>query len=141
MKVGRGYRDRHSRITLITCFVMMFIVIGSAYYIYTYGLSNDDSEVVVTDFEVSIGFYNPAENLTGTMTVLYENNSQFIVLDVDKDGFIPSTVIHIEGGYKLYYEGLDNGINFGPVAYIVNAQGVLLIDRDFVGVQVTIRTL
>jgi len=141
MRFGNGYRDRHSRTTLITCFVMMFLVVGSGYYIYTYGFGNNDSEVVVTDFNVSIGFYNPSENLTGTMTILYENNSEFVIMEVDEDGFIPSTVTHIEGGYKLYYAGLDNGINFGPVAYIVNAQDSLLIDRDFVGVQVTIRTV
>lgn len=119
----------------------MFLVIGSGYYIYTYGFGNNDSEVVITEFNVSIGFYNPSENLTGTMTILYENNTEFVIMEVDVDGFIPSIVVHTEGGYKLYYTGLDNGINFGPVAYIVNAQGTLLIDRDFVGIQVTIRTV
>ena len=138
---GGGYRERHSRTTLIALSLMLIVVIGSAYYIYTYGWSNNDRDVVITDFEVSIGFYCPAENLTGTMTILYENNSEFVVLEVDENGFIPSTVFHTEGGYKLYYVGLDNGINFGPVTYIVNAQDVLLIDRDFVGVQVTVRTV
>lgn len=142
MRIGSGkYWERHSRTTLLAASLMFIVVIGSAYYIYTYALSNNDRDVVVTDFEVSIGFYNPAENLTGTMSILYENNTEFVVLEVDEDGFIPSTVFHTEGGYKLYYVGLDNGINFGPVAYIVNAQDVLLIDRDFVGVQVTIRTV
>ena len=138
---GGGYWERHSRATLMAFSLMLIVVIGSAYYIYTYGWSNNDKDVVITDFEVSIGFYCPSENLTGVMTILYENNSEFVVLEVDENGFIPSTVFHTEGGYKLYYVGFDNGINFGPVTYVVNAQDLLLIDRDFVGVQVTIRTV
>lgn len=142
MKVGRGYRERHSRTTLISCFIMLVIVVGSGYYIYSYGLSNDDADVVVTNLSVSIEFYNPAENLTGSVRILYLNDTAFVAnLLVDADGFIEGDVVHPIGSYKLYYEGLDNAITFGPIEYSVVSQDALLIDRDFVGVQVTIRTL
>jgi len=137
---GSGYRERHSRTTLIAFSLMLIVVIGSGYYIYTYGLSNNDRDVVITDFEVSIGFYNPAENLTANVRILYENNTVFGNLTANAEGFVV-IIRQVPGSYKLYYEGIDNDITFGPVIYTVTGQNILIVDRDFVGVQVTIRTI
>ena len=137
---GNGYRERHSRITLAAFSLMLIVVIGSGYYIYTYGFSNNDSDAVVTDFEVFIGFYKPAENLTANVRILYENNTVFVILSADAEGFVVN-IRQVPGSYKLYYEGIDNDITFGPVTYTVTGQDTLIVDRDFVGVQVTIRTI
>jgi hypothetical protein len=141
VRIGSGYRERHSRNTLVVFTLMLVIVIGSAYYIYDYGLNNADGDIEVTEFAVSIGFYATDTNLTGSVRILYMTGTEFQNLTVDSEGVVEGIAMHPIGGYKLYYEGLDNAITFGPIEYNVAAQDTLLIDRDFVGVQVTIRTV
>jgi len=141
MRVGGAYTERHSRFTIVTCLLMLIIVAGSGYYIYNYALNNHDDEVVITELDISIELYAPATNLTGEVRILYANGTIFLTLAVNEEGFVADSITHLLGDYKLYYEGIDNAINFGPITYTVAAQDSLLVDRDYLGVRVSIMSI
>lgn len=142
MRIADGYRERHSRNTLITCFIMLMIVVGSGYYIITYGLNNHPpEEEEETGFDVAIDLYAPVLNVSGVLRIYTEDGSLFQTLSSDSSGNVPGVLKHPIGNYKLYYDGDTNDVNFGPVLYAVGAPDSLLVDHDYVGIRVTIRTL
>lgn len=141
IKVGTGYRQRHSNCTIATCFIMLILVVGSGYYIWNYAITNKGIEEEPDDYEVSIVMYAPTTNLTGTIRVLFSNGTLFQMLSVDTNGIVSDINRNPQGVYKLYYEGDSNDIVFGPVEYTVLAANTLLVDKDYVGVRLTIRTL
>lgn len=143
MRVASGYRERHSRNTLITCFIMLMIVVGSGYYVITYGLNNSPPEEgeEETGFDVAIELYAPVLNVSGVIRIYNEDSTLFQTLSADSSGNVPGVLKHPIGNYKLYYDGDENDVNFGPVQYAIGMPNSLLVDHDYVGIRVTIRTL
>ena len=141
MRTGRGYTERHSRLTLVSCAIMLFIVIGSGYYIISYGMSNRDAETEITSFEVDIALYAPDVDTTGVIRVYFSNESLFLNLTSDSEGNVAGVTNHPSGVYKLYYDGDTNDINFGPITYTVISQNKVLYEDYNFGMRIAIRTL
>jgi len=70
-----------------------------------------------------------------------EDGALFQTASADSSGNVVGVLKHPIGDYKLYYDGDTNDVNFGPVLYSVSSQDSLMIDHDYVGIRVTIRTL
>lgn len=142
-KVSKDYRVRHSNCTIATCLVMLLFITGSMIYIWNYATTNHDKNGTITpmNYTLSISLYAPGTNLTGTIRILLSSGATFQILDVTDIGAVNGAYQHPAGTYKLYYEGADNGITFGPITYIVQTKNAVLVDDEFIGVRLTVLTL
>lgn len=137
----RGGIVGYNQTSLIVCFVMVIVVFGAAFYIIDYGFTNTDNETPLpTGYEVFYELYAEEIDVTGILTV-YSGTEVFVTLNVNDDGAVFGVPTHPVGGYSVYYVGLNNSINFGPVLFTVNAPNILLVDQEYFGVRLTVKTL
>lgn len=141
MRGGVGSAAGYNQKTLIVCFVMVIIVLGAAIYIIDYGFTNTDNETLLpTEYEVFYELYAEEIDVIGTLTV-YSGTEVFVTLNVNASGAVFGVPTHPVGNYSVYYVGLNNSINFGPVLFTVSISNALLVDREYFGVRLTVSTL
>ena len=138
---GIGSAAGYNQKTLIVCFVMIIIVFGAAAYIINYGFTNTDRDAPLpTTYMVFYELYAEETNVAGTLTV-YSGTEVFVILNVNSTGGVFGVPVHPVGDYSVYYVGSDNNINFGPVTFTVNASNTILVDQEYFGVRLTVKTL
>jgi len=138
---GKGSAVGYNQTTLIACFVMIIILVGAAVYIIDYGLTNTDREALpATGYTVFYELYAEEINVAGTLTV-YDGTEVFVVLNVADSGSVSGVPIHPVGNYSVQYVGLNNSVNFGPVTFTVSAPNTILVDQEYFGVRLTVKTL
>jgi len=139
-----GYRERHGKGTLIPCFVIMILISGASYYILTNGLDRNspaDNDNNVETFQLKFELYSESYNVSGRLTVYNDVDEIFEVITMDDEGKGASIKEYLLGEYKVYYLGATNEVEFGPVLFNVQMPDSLLIDRDYVGIRLTVMVL
>lgn len=141
MRGSAGSRAEYNAGTLVVCFVMIIILSGAAIYIVDYGLSNNEKNgLEPTGHAVFYELYAEEMDVAGTLTV-YNGTQVFVILNVTDSGAVFNVPNHPIGGYSVYYIGSNNSINFGPVAFVVLISNTILIDQEYFGVRLTVKTL
>lgn len=142
MRGSAGSAVGYNQTTLIACFVMIIILSGAAVYIVDYGFANTDREAPLpTAYAVFYELYAEEISVAGTLTI-YNGTEVFVILTVMDTGSILSDIpIHPIGDYSVYYVGSNNSVNFGPVAFTVSAPNTILVDQEYFGVRLTVKTL
>jgi len=137
----RGGAVSYDQKTLVLCFVMVIIICGAAVYIIDYGFTNTDKdEPLPTAYMVFYELYAEETDVIGTLTV-YSGTEVFVILNVNSTGAVFGVPTHPVGNYSVYYVGLNNNINFGPVLFNVSEPNTILIDQEYFGIRLTVKTL
>lgn len=138
--MSRRYRERHTKMELIPCLAIMIIVAVAGVVIIDAGFSgNGGNGTTEVRYKLRIELYSSVyDDLSGEITIkigdnLYEN--------ITTDGVSPMfTEQDYKGTYLLYYKGDTNGVEYGPVEFIVTVSG-LVTDQMFFGIRVTVHAL
>lgn len=138
--MSRRYRERHTKMELIPCLAIMIIIAVAGVVIIDAGFSgNGGNGTTEVRYKLRIELYSSVyENLTGIVTTkvgdnLYEN--------ITTDGVSPIfTDQEYKGTYLLYYKGIENRVEYGPVEFTVEISG-LVTDQMFFGIRVTVHAL
>jgi hypothetical protein len=140
---GLGYRERHGKGTLIPCFLIMIVLSLSMYYILSTGMGNNGPEGIPGEetYNMHYELYSETYDVSGRLTIYDDGDAIFEVINVDVEGNAVSIKNYTLGTYKVYYLGTDNEVEFGPVIFEIQGPDMLLVDRDYVGIRLTVMVL
>lgn len=134
-----GYRDRHDKFTLISCFSMMIILVVAGYFIIGYGLNSAGEVEARDEFLLKFELYSEDLDFLGNVTI-FNVNETFIEELVIGESAMETSRNEYSGTYLLYYAGARNDVHFGPVTIGVHDLG-LVLDSEFFGIRLTVTAI
>lgn len=135
-----GYKKERTKVDLIPCLSILIVISVAGVVIISSGFTDNGGGTVDKKYDLRIELYSSEyENLTGRVEIRYINDTMYetIYFGYATPGF---STKDYKGIYNLRYIGEDNGVQFGPVEFVVTGVG-LVLDQTFLDVRITIHAL